>query len=219
MLRLRSALVLLLLFPFGAAAHGFEGAVRVVDGDSLHVGAVEVRLHGIDAVERDQTCLSPEGVEWACGRWVTGQVREAFEGRHATCDAVERDRYGRTVATCAIGGRDVGGRIVAAGLAVAFLRYSAAYAGEEAAARAAGRGLHAGTFERPADHRAATRAAAGGPPDPGCAIKGNRSASGRVFHVPGSRFYERTGIDESRGERWFCSVEEARAAGWRAPRG
>jgi hypothetical protein len=26
-------------------------------------------------------------------------------------------------------------------------------------------------------------------------------------------------IDESRGERWFCTESAARAAGWRAPRG
>jgi len=37
--------------------------------------------------------------------------------------------------------------------------------------------------------------------------------------VPGSDAYERTGISTSRGERWFCTEEEARKAGWRAPRG
>jgi hypothetical protein len=37
--------------------------------------------------------------------------------------------------------------------------------------------------------------------------------------VPGSPAYERTKIDEAKGERWFCSEAEARAAGWRAPRG
>ena len=31
--------------------------------------------------------------------------------------------------------------------------------------------------------------------------------------------YEETEIDESRGERWFCTETEARSAGWRAPRG
>ena len=53
---------------------------------------------------------------------------------------------------------------------------------------------------------------------PSCLIKGNISSSGRIYHVPGSRSYEQTRIDESKGERWFCSEEEARAAGWRAPR-
>jgi hypothetical protein len=59
-------------------------------------------------------------------------------------------------------------------------------------------------------------------PDPptttNCRIKGNISQSGRIYHIPGSAWYDRTEIDESKGERWFCTEEEARTAGWRAPR-
>jgi len=50
----------------------------------------------------------------------------------------------------------------------------------------------------------------------GCQIKGNISGSGKIYHLPGSDSYDRTKIDESKGERWFCTEEEARAAGWRA---
>ena len=52
----------------------------------------------------------------------------------------------------------------------------------------------------------------------GCTIKGNIGKSGKISHVPGSPSYAATKIDESKGERWFCSEGEARAAGWRAPR-
>lgn len=56
------------------------------------------------------------------------------------------------------------------------------------------------------------------PPRPGdCLIKGNISSSGRIYHLPGSDSYDATRIDESRGERWFCTEAEARAAGWRPP--
>ncbi len=49
-----------------------------------------------------------------------------------------------------------------------------------------------------------------------CLIKGNISRSGeRIYHVPGGRWYDATRIDPLRGERWFCSEAEARAAGWR----
>jgi hypothetical protein len=49
-----------------------------------------------------------------------------------------------------------------------------------------------------------------------CSIKGNISRSGeRVYHVPDGQFYDRTKIDPGAGERWFCSEEEAVAAGWR----
>jgi hypothetical protein len=54
----------------------------------------------------------------------------------------------------------------------------------------------------------------------GCKIKGNISAKGeKIYHLPGSSSYERTAINERAGERWFCSEDEAVAAGWRAPRG
>jgi hypothetical protein len=37
----------------------------------------------------------------------------------------------------------------------------------------------------------------------------------RIYHVPGSSSYEETRIDEADGERWFCTEEDARRAGWR----
>ena len=49
-----------------------------------------------------------------------------------------------------------------------------------------------------------------------CNIKGNVSTKGeRIYHVPGQKYYDDTVIQSSHGERWFCSEEEARAAGWR----
>lgn len=51
----------------------------------------------------------------------------------------------------------------------------------------------------------------------GCSIKGNISTNTgeRIYHVPGQRYYDETRINEGKGERWFCSEDEARAAGWR----
>jgi hypothetical protein len=51
-------------------------------------------------------------------------------------------------------------------------------------------------------------------------IKGNISFDDgeRIYHVPGGAFYDETVIDESRGERWFCTEQEAVAAGWRKSR-
>ncbi|MDH5255851.1 MAG: thermonuclease family protein [Gammaproteobacteria bacterium] len=56
-------------------------------------------------------------------------------------------------------------------------------------------------------------------PDAACRIKGNINALGeRIYHVPGGSSYTDTRIDPDRGERWFCSTNEAERAGWRAPR-
>lgn len=50
-----------------------------------------------------------------------------------------------------------------------------------------------------------------------CVIKGNISMNTgeRIYHVPGQEYYHATQIETHKGERWFCSEEEARAAGWR----
>lgn len=53
-----------------------------------------------------------------------------------------------------------------------------------------------------------------------CVIKGNVSfdSGERIYHVPGQEYYDATVINEDFGERWFCSEEEAVAAGWRKSR-
>lgn len=56
-----------------------------------------------------------------------------------------------------------------------------------------------------------------GLPLAGCTVKGNISTTSgeRIYHLPGQKYYTQTRIDWLRGERWFCSEEAARAAGWR----
>ncbi len=57
------------------------------------------------------------------------------------------------------------------------------------------------------------------PPDPSCDIKGNVNSKGeKIYHTPSSDWYTRTAIRPEEGDRWFCTVEEAEAAGFRAPR-
>jgi endonuclease YncB( thermonuclease family) len=73
---------------------------------------------------------------------------------------------------------------------------------------------------RAAGHRTeAAPAAPAAPAVTSCRIKGNISDNGKIYHVPGSRGYSDTRIDTSKGERWFCTEEEAKAQGWKAPRG
>ena len=193
------------------------GKIRVIDGDTFDVGTTRVRLHGIDAPEQDQPCKSELGTDYACGEWVTAQVRRLYQGTVATCDPITQDRYGRTVARCFVAGQDVGRRLVADGLAYAFRRYSMDYDLEEKAAFVAERGLHGFDLQTPAQHRRSPpRARLSVNQD--CVIKGNISANGKIFHVPGQEHYGKTVITPSKGERLFCSEAEAVAAGWRRAR-
>jgi endonuclease YncB( thermonuclease family) len=221
----------LLAFVSGYTARGeaISGAVRVVDGDSLHVGSTEVRLFGVDAFEGRQICVR-DGNPWRCGEAAASELRTLTTGRAITCDKRDTDSYGRTVAVCSNGTVDVGAELTRAGLALAYREYSHDYVDEENAARAARRGAWAGEFTAPWDARRRndTRADQQDPGDgnaiSGCrgtGIKGNisRNSGERIYHVPGSSSYRETIIDESAGERWFCIEDDARRAGWRPPRG
>lgn len=220
-----------------AAADGAEawladkpirGTAAVSDGDTLRIGAVKIRLFGIDAPELAQRCG-----DWGCGAAAAARLAELAGAGPATCTPRDTDRYGRLVATCTVAGVDLGARLVAEGLARAYVRYGDDYAAVEARAKTERVGLWRGEAEAPWDYRAdralervavrrPTGAAAEETGGAGgeCAIKGNLSAGGkRIYHLPGTRDYARTRIDTDRGERWFCDEAAARAAGFRPPGG
>jgi endonuclease YncB( thermonuclease family) len=215
MLRIWSLSAFLLVVCLSAQAAEFRGEIHVIDGDTLDVGDVRVRLHGIDAPERNQPCTTLTGQNWGCGDWVTRQVRDRYQGAQARCETTDRDRYGRVVARCFVDGADMNRDMVADGLAFAYRKYSYDYDLEEKAAVVADIGIHGFIMEAPARYRL-TRIKGRLAPDRNCQIKGNISAKGvRIYHLPGQKYYDKTGIDPRKGERWFCSEAQARASGWR----
>lgn len=207
--------VLAIPAPDTAARARTEGPARVIDGDTLDVGGERVRLEGIDAPELTQTCPRRLIGTWACGKAAARELRRKVEGREVSCQARGTDKYGRTLGVCFVAGNDVNAEMVRLGFAWAFRKYSSSYVREEAQARA----QHAGIWQADAqpawEYRRQRWEGAEQKAPEGCAIKGNISANGRIYHMPWSPWYGRVGIEESRGERWFCSEAEAVAAGWR----
>lgn len=189
--------------------------LRVVDGDTFWVGDEKIRLFGIDAPEAGQTCTDAVGATWDCSSWATERLSAVLGAGQLRCRGDDRDRYGRLLATCSVAGRDVGESLVSDGAVRAFRRFSSRYVAAEEAARAAGRGIWAGASQAPWDYRATASSNAQSGAPAGCRIKGNISDNGRIYHMPGQENYARTRISLTRGERWFCSEAEARAAGWR----
>ena len=223
-------LLLTLALVAGASAGWAQtvlGAAKVIDGDTIALQGLNgrVRLSNIDAPETAQTCENARGSLYPCGAMATDELRALIgDGAKVSCRIDGTDRYGRALATCSSNGAELNAAMVASGWAVEFTQYSnGRYSQYQEQAKSAGRGLWQGSFVQPWEWRDRKRAAEQQDDDAQaaldspteCAIKGNVSRNGRIYHLPGQEDYDRVRIDADRGERMFCSEEEARAAGWR----
>ena len=207
-----SALLILLLSAVHAADLSGK-VVAIADGDTFTLLTAEkqqikIRLAEIDAPESGQ----PYG----------NKSKQVFSGlifgKNVRVVVQTTDRYGRTVGRPYVDDLDICAEMVREGAAWAYREYlrDEELLTLESQARADKRGLW-GLSEAstpPWEWRRSGSGNQGG----NCQIKGNiNSKDDRIYHVPGSRSYGATRINESKGERWFCSEAEARAAGWRAP--
>lgn len=192
-------------------AETLSGRARVIDGDTLAIGSAHVRLFGVDAPEHDQTC-DRDGQVWGCGQAAARALADVVGRARLVCEVQDRDRYGRAVSICWNGAQDVAEALVTQGAATAYRAYSLRYVAAETEARAARRGIWGARMVRPEDYRHGRTQDA---PDPSCTIKGNIGTKGRIYHLPGQADYDATRINQAKGEAWFCSESEARAAGFR----
>jgi endonuclease YncB( thermonuclease family) len=196
-----------------------QGPARVLDGDTLEIGPVLVRLDGIDAPEVAQTCEQKGGGNWHCGKAASEYLVELTEHQQVVCEALERDPYGRIISRCTVNGTNLAGEMIDAGLAWAFVEYSDSYLSRQAVVAADAIGIWQATTQTPWDYRADKWARAVAASPEGCPIKGNIGRSHeKIYHTPWSPNYARTKINEAKGERWFCDEATALAAGWRPSR-
>ena len=222
---MRSLILVAVLIAAPVHAQTLSGPAEIIDGDSLSVSGISVRLFGIDAPEGKQTC-NRSGTAWRCGEEAATQLRNLIGGNPIECRGRDIDTYGRTLAVCSVAGIEINRAMVEAGWATAFRKYSQDYVVEETRAKAAHRGIWASEFQLPQDYRAAQSATRDAAPaalvrrqaaapvtqtTSGCAIKGNRNRKGqRIYHLPRMPYYAIT-----RAEEMFCSEEQAQAAGYR----
>jgi endonuclease YncB( thermonuclease family) len=221
-----------------AQAAEITGTPRIVDGDTVEIGKTKIRMLGIDAPETDQLCLDANGQKWACGVASREALVAFTSNRLWTCHVNGHDRYGRSLASCSINGQDVDQWMVRSGWALAFVKYSNQYVAEEAKARNERAGLWAGAFIAPWDWRSRNKrtlvlGAVAVPvnaqaillgavssqeaPDPSCTIKAGVSRGECIYHLAGDRWYAKMKMDKP-DRRWFCTPNEAEAAGCRPPK-
>jgi micrococcal nuclease len=180
--------------------------VRVVDGDTLDIESPpspkalrteeekRIRLAGIDAPEYPEGCLAQEAKD---------RLEELVLGREIEIEEVEKDNFGRSLAFVFIDEELVNRVLIEEGLAGVYKddsRYGPLLLGRQEEAKKAQRGIWSSLCL---------------PPE-GCLIKGNvrKDRGTKVYHLPGCFNYEKTVVNEKEGDRWFCSEEEAKAAGF-----
>lgn len=201
---------------------------RVIDGDTIVVliDGVEktVRYIGIDTPET----VHPTKPAGCFGVEASAKNKELLSSGYVRLvkDISETDKYGRLLRYVYVGDTFVNLALVEGGYANAStyppdVAHTELFLTAEDAARSAQRGLWGAACAEYRENTTSgasipTASTAGATPTGSCSIKGNISISGeKIFHVIGCDSYSKTVINESAGERWFCSEQEALNAGWR----
>lgn len=207
------SLLLNALFAF----HSYRKNVvlTVPDGDSLQLSdGRRVRLLGINAPERD-ACM---------GTQARAELETAAKGKHVRLKHIVTDSYGRQLAHVIIEDFPtwisylyqrfiskteldpdpfLNRVMVSHGLA----RFSGAtdeYHETLTSALQTAKANKLGIWSEVCRNTS----------NPDCPIKGNVRAGKKTYVLEGCRNYTQTIIDESFGDRWFCSEQEAELAGF-----
>lgn len=218
-----------------------DSSVR--DANTLQLGGVTYRLDGIDAPDLDQGCLDDRADPWACGIEARDRLVEMIGTRKVSCGDLGpvSGAGGRRLGVCSIDGEttSLNQMMVRQGLAVdAAVDPKRGFAADEADARSNRRGLWRGCFVAPRQFRrwdkTSSLLGASCRPDkkaetldalfpddpampPGCTIKARYSARARftgkigIYHIQACRSYPTV----NKPNRWFCSEDDAQAAGFR----
>lgn len=128
--------------PAPAPAQNLIGIASVIDGDTIEIHGKRIRLSGFDAPERGRQCTDASGNIVRVYQTTSLALDRFIAGRTVTCATAGEDDYARVVATCSVGGTDLGAWMVENGHAWDWPKYSRGrYAPQEAQARAEKRGL------------------------------------------------------------------------------
>lgn len=95
-------LVLLASGPAQTAEAILTGHARTIDGDTIEIGGVSIRLKGIAAPERDE----PGGAE------ATEAMRRMIGNQEVRCELTGERTQNRAVGYCSAGGQDLNGAMV-----------------------------------------------------------------------------------------------------------
>jgi endonuclease YncB( thermonuclease family) len=235
-------LVIIILTFFSMNSSWAEEAI-VKDGDTVQLGGVTYKLDGIDAPEFDQMCIDEHAEPWACGVEARDHLADLIGKRGVHCEDLGPSKtYSKWhIGLCTVDGEttSLNQMLVRRGFALNFEPDAKGrFRQDEANAKDKLSGLWRGCFVAPQDfrHREKSGALLGSAcrsdkdrelreslfPDepampPGCSIKAKFARRARltgnvgVYHLQACRSY----APVTKPDRWFCSEEDAQAAGFR----
>ena len=228
---------------FLSANPGWAADTIVKDAATIQLAGVTYRLDGIDAPEFDQMCVDDHADPWTCGVEARDQLAKLIGARGIHCEDLGSDKAypRRHIGICTADGEttSLNQLLVRQGFALNFEPSARGrFKADEAAARDDRRGLWRGCFVAPQEFRRGEKggtllgAACRSDKDreireilfpeepampPGCNIKAKLAVRARVtgnlgiYHLQGCRSY----APLTKPDRWFCSEEDAQAAGFR----
>jgi micrococcal nuclease len=194
---------------------------RVVDGDTIEIeGGERVRYIGIDTPET----VDPRKPVQCFGKEASAKNKELVEGKTVRLekDTTDRDKYNRLLRYIYVGDTFINLELVKQGFAYSYsyppdIQFQKEILTAQQEAEKNKTGLWNACPVKAEKSATVPQAETTKTENSGaCNIKGNISTSGeKIYHLPGCGSYAKTTIEESRGEKMFCSEAEAQAAGWR----
>jgi endonuclease YncB( thermonuclease family) len=242
-MQFRISFVATLLLAALSASQSLAANATVRDASTIQLGNATYRLDGIDAPAVDQLCIDEHADSWTCGVEARDQLTKLIGNHEVRCDDLGLDPSykKRHLGVCKIEGEttSLSQTLVRQGYA---LNVEASATGrfqaDEARAIEDRQGLWKGCFVAPQQFRLGKKDGSllGGscPSDrdkeirealfpeqlampAACNIKGKFAVRARVtgnvgiYHLQGCRSYPAL----TQPDRWFCSEEDAQAAGFR----
>ena len=152
------------MFTNNILAEEIIGIPRIIDGDTVHINNLKIRLEGIDAPEIKQKCKKEKlkisstlgytfYEDYDCGKNAKEKLKAKVNDSNIKCISFTKDRYKRYLATCFKEEINLNGWMVRNGYAVAYRKYSKKFVSQEIFAKKEKLGLWSGTFMMPWDYR------------------------------------------------------------------
>ena len=196
-------------------ASTLTGRAAAVSGDTLRVARTTLSLSGIEAPVDGQMCGQENARRWRCDAAAKSALAKLLRAGPVKCELSGDDDTSRKMGSCRQGETDIAAELVRNGHVFAETGFFSSYGSLESEAQATKAGIWSGETARPSEYRAQKWEEAKQSAPEGCPIKGNVTRGRRIYVLPWAEGYERVKITSRRGERWFCSEDEALAAGWK----